>query len=199
MDYYGAPLVWRAFQAFWRQVGDRSTAVCRHGAELGEDVGQIDERIDVYALAGLDDGVQVSKTAAAVITSGMQPCFSSSPNRREISLRTVVRQMDSSVVEESLQRIPMIHAVTNGLRHFLFGGIARGGGCHPRRETVEDWLRILDAAFLSLIMRVARSIGFVLDLKQRGDPGDRRSGIVRGAHASIDELVSGVGLMWSST
>ena len=90
--------------------------------EVCQQIREIGLRIDAVKLAGLDQGRQAGPVFPAFITTRKKTIFPRKTNWPHGSLNTVVVEFDSSILEKSLQPIPVVQRVADGL-----GGRATGG------------------------------------------------------------------------
>ena len=100
----------------------------------GEDVGQIGLRVDATELAGLDERGDAGPILRALIMPGEERILAIKNNRADASFDNVGVELDSSVIEEAREPVPVVQGVADVLGDGRLGRDAGELLLEPRLE-----------------------------------------------------------------
>ncbi len=126
--------------AFWRQLIDLAVRV---RGEAQQDVLQIRERCDVGEFAALDERVQQRGAASAFKAAGEEPILSTNGHDAELVLGPIVVDGDAAILDEALQRRPLIREISDRVAEWGFRQDSPGEGLPFSVDLREQGNRVL--------------------------------------------------------
>ena len=108
-----------------------------------EDVGEPSLRIDVVETSGLNQCVHEGGAIATSVGAGEQPRLTTEGNSAQGSLGGIVREANTTIIEEARESSPALQHIIHGFGDFRMAREPGALGAHPNFEGFDDGRNLL--------------------------------------------------------